>query len=311
MTDDGQENQLTPMQRRVIGLAGRIVTGEPESILFQHTIFCQTSLPYRNPGDEVRSWERRNGKARLKIVAGEAIHPITEKFVPISLPFGSKPRLILAYLNGEALRQQSPEIEVDRSLSAFMRRLNLATHGRNFHTVKDQLTRLSAAHIILGLVENGEATTIESKIVGGFKLWFPQEDRQRVLWPSTVRLSLDYFDSLTRHAVPLDETAISALAHSAMGLDLYAWLAQRLHRIKPNEPAFITWAALKDQFGQDYERTRDFRRVFTHTIRLVWSQYQGARFELDDQGMMLWNSPAPIKGRIGIVARRPKIKEGK
>jgi hypothetical protein len=43
-----------------------------------------------------------------------------------------------------------------------------------------------------------------------------------------VRLSQEYFDSLTAHAVPLDERAISGLAHSAMGLDVYSWLAQRL-----------------------------------------------------------------------------------
>jgi hypothetical protein len=36
-----------------------------------------------------------------------------------------------------------------------------------------------------------------------------------VLWPSTLRLSADYFESLTRFAVPLDERAIAALAHSA------------------------------------------------------------------------------------------------
>ena len=36
------------------------------------------------------------------------------------------------------------------------------------------------------------------------------EPAQRVLWPSTVRLSADYFASLARHAVPLDETRVLA-----------------------------------------------------------------------------------------------------
>jgi hypothetical protein len=26
-------------------------------LAFQHTVFCQTSLPYRNPGDNVRLWQ--------------------------------------------------------------------------------------------------------------------------------------------------------------------------------------------------------------------------------------------------------------
>ena len=43
----------------------------------------------------------------------------------IGLPFGPKPRLILAYLNAEALRTGSPEIEVEASLTAFVQRLKL------------------------------------------------------------------------------------------------------------------------------------------------------------------------------------------
>jgi len=35
------------------------------------------------------------------------------------------------------------------------------------------------------------------------------------------------------HAVPLDERALAGLAHSSLALDIYAWLAQRLHRVPP------------------------------------------------------------------------------
>ena len=70
----------------------------------------------------------------------------------------------------------------------------------------------------------------------------------------TIQLSLDYFDSLQEHAVPLNEADLAALAHSALALDLYCWLAQRLHRVNPARPAFIQWPALKQQFGPDYGR---------------------------------------------------------
>jgi hypothetical protein len=124
-----------------------------------------------------------------------------------------------------------------------------------------------------------------------------------VLWPSTVQLPADYFQSLTKHAVPLDEGAIRVLAHSAMALDIYAWLAQRLHRIDPGKPAFIPWTALKTQFGWHYDRIRDFRRVFERTLRLVHTQYRATRFETDERGLTLWHSSPPVKGRIAIVAR--------
>ena len=64
------------------------------------------------------------------------------------------------------------------------------------------------------MVRDGRALTVNSQIVTAFDLWFPKDHRQRVLWPSTVRLSLDYFESLKAHAVPLDEKALSALSAS-------------------------------------------------------------------------------------------------
>ena len=143
---------------------------------------------------------------------------------------------------------------------------------------------------------------MQAHIVSGFDLWFPKDERQRVLWPSTVRLSLDYFESLQRHAVPLDERAVAALSHSAMALDIYRWLAQRLHRVRPGKPAFIPWTALKDQFGWHYGRMDNFKRVFRQTLDMVLSQYRGARLELDDRGMTLRNSPPPVKGRMALIS---------
>jgi len=52
-----------------------------------------------------------------------------------------------------------------------------------------------------------------------------------MLWPTTVQFSARYFESLMEHAVPLNEGAVSRIAHSAMALDVYTSLAQRLHRV--------------------------------------------------------------------------------
>ena len=273
MTDDDQQSlfgdllpALTPpsrVQQRLIRSAVEIEADDPDAILFQHTVFCQTGLPYRNPGDVVRIWMRKQGAARLEVEAGRAFSPGADEFVDVGLPFGPKPRLILVYLNAEALRTSSPEIEVEDSLTAFVKRLGFVSKGRNMLIIKDQLARLSAAEIRLAVAYGtAQARQVQAHIVSGFDLWFPKDDRQRVLWPSTVRLSLDYFESLQRHAVPLDERAVAALSHSAMALDIYAWLAQRLHRVRPGKPAFIPWTALKEQFGWHYGRMDNFKRVF-------------------------------------------------
>lgn len=314
MADDDRDNlfaglpAVTPLsrvQQRLIRSAVGIQADDPESILYQHSILCQTGLPYRNPGEDQREWERRNGDVQLKVVAGEAIHPETGEWMKLGLPYGPKPRLILIFLNRAALINNSPEIEVDESLTAFVKNLlGYDPNGSEIRLLKDQLARLSASLVRLGTVRDGRSVQINTQVVTAFDLWFPKDQRQRVLWPSTVRLSLDYFETLQRHAIPLDERAVASLAHSAMALDVYCWLAQRLHRIEPGKPQFITWAALKGQFGWHYGRMDNFKRVFRQTLDMVRSQYRGAKLTLDDRGGTLYHSPPPVKGRLATV-RKP------
>jgi hypothetical protein len=192
-------------------------------------------------------------------------------------------------------------IEVDESLSAFVRRLGLHREGRTLGTIKDQLARLSASHIVLGVARDGRAVTINTGIVSAFDLWSPKADGQKVLWPSVVRLSADYFESLTRHAVPLHDQALAALSGSAMALDVYAWLAQRLHRIDQGKRVFVPWPRLQEQFGGHYSRLDNFKRVFSQVVRLVHSQYRVANIDLDSQGMTLRQSPPPVKGRSVVI----------
>ena len=306
MTDETEGTKSTGERRRKRLLdASEATTYDPAAVAFQHSILAQTGLPYRNPGNDMREWERSNGQASLKILAGEAFHPELCRFVPLGLPYGPKPRLILAHLNGEALRQQSPQIEVETSLTAFVKRLKLDAGGRTIGTIKDQLARLAACSMRLGAVRDGQAVTVNSQIVTAFNLWFPKEEGQRVLWPSTVRLSAEYFDSLAKHAVPLHDRALMALSGSAMALDVYAWLAQRLHRIDWGQRVFVPWAALKAQFGWHYDRMDNFKPVFLRTLRDVHSQYRAADIELDGRGMTLRRSPPPVRGRTGIVAQIP------
>jgi hypothetical protein len=293
---------LSRVRRRLIESAVGIEADDPDSILFQHSVFCQTGLPYRDPGPGVREWEREQGRASLLIEAGRARDPRTGEWIKLGLPFGPKPRLILAHLNAEALRTGCAEIEVGDTLTTFVKRVGLASKGRNVRLIKDQLARLSASQFRMAIsYAEDHARQVNAQIVAGFDLWFPKDERQRVLWPSIVRLSFEYFASLQRHAVPLDERAIVALSHSALALDLYAWMAQRLHRVDPGKPAFVPWAALRAQFGWRYSAMFKFRQVFRQTLGTVCTQYRGARVELDDRGMTLWHSAPPVKGRIALA----------
>jgi hypothetical protein len=299
--------KLTPIRRRLISSSADITTTSPEEITYQHTVLCQTCLPYRNPGDAVREWERSQGNVSLLIEAGSALEPTTKRFVKLGLPYGTKPRLVLMHLNNQAIKTQSPTIEVEESLTAFAKNiLGYAPNGNQIKWMKDQLSRLSVALIRLAITNGEQAFQVDTKIVTAFDLWFPKDDRQRVLWSSTVRLSEEYFQSLAQHAIPLDERAVVALAHSPMALDIYTWLAQRLHRIPVGKPQFVPWKAMKDQFGWSYKRMTNFRKDFINNFTLVHSQYRGARIGVDDRGLTLHHSPPPIKGRISAISSPKK-----
>lgn len=260
--------------------------------LFQHSILCQTCMPYRDPGSDIRVWERSQGNAMLRIEAGAAAHPSTKKWIDLGLPFGPKPRLILAYLNTEAVRTGSPTIDVQDTLTAFIKRVRLNADGRTFNTVREQLTRLSGADFRLGYADGQRADTVKATIIRGFSLWLPKNENQRVLWQSTVHFSQEYFDSLLKHAVPLQEVALAALSHNAMALDIYAWLAQRLHRV--NTQQLVPWVSLHEQFGQGYRALTKFRQIFKTTLHQVAAVYPDSRFDLDGRGMILYNSPPPV-----------------
>jgi hypothetical protein len=297
----------TRIRERLIDAAVLLESpNDPLSVLYQHSVLCQTCLPFRDPGDDARVWERVNGGVRLKVLAGEAMHPERGDFVPVGLPFGPKARLVLMHINQQALLSQSPCIEIEDSLTRFVRRmLKLDTGGRTIRVVKDQLSRLSAASIRLGLVKEGRATTVTSQIVTAFDIWFPKDERQRVFWPSTVQLSLDYWESLKTHAVPLDETAVGALSHSALALDIYAWLAQRLHRVPDGKVVLLAWPVLHAQFGLGYARLRAFRRDFQVALRQVLAVYPAARLDLDHLGMTVRSSQPPVPYQMMRVVHNP------
>jgi hypothetical protein len=122
-----------------------------------------------------------------------------------------------------------------------------------------------------------------------------------------LRLSLDYYESLTRYAVPLDERAVAALAFSAVALDIYCWLAQRLHRIPAGQQQLVPWTALHEQFGHGYAKIRQFRFFFLKMLKQVKAAYPEAVMDVDGKGVHLRQSPPPIRKRLVALAGGPLL----
>ena len=288
----------TPIGRRIIETAALIMEEEASDLVFQHAVFCQVAIPYKRPNDDVRSYQRRQGRAILDIQAGSLLDPRKREFVPQPLPFGEKARLVLMHLNAEALRQKSPIIEIENSMTAFVRNLlGRPPNARELQAVRLQMNALAGSTIRLGIADGERSLQINTNVVAALDLWYPAEAGQRVLWSSSFKLSRDYFESLSAHAVPLDERAIGALAHSALALDVYAWLSHRLHRIPLQKPQFIPWPRMQEQFGPAYNRIRDFRRAFLLCLRAVLTVYSEAKVDADALGITLRNSRPPVARR--------------
>ena len=219
-----------PTTKRLIDAHAEIIDSPADDIAFCTAVLCQTSLPYR-PTDE-RVWIRDQGDVSLLIEAGHARHPDTGKWVELRLPHGEKPRLVMLHLNSEAVRTGSPIIDVDGSLTAFVRSLGIDTNGRNIRTLRTS-SRVSP-HPPSGSASSRTAAHADQHADRQrFDLWMPKDADQRVLWPSTVTLSADYFDLLQRACRSARQPRRRGAGHSALDLDVYAWLAQRLHRIVP------------------------------------------------------------------------------
>lgn len=301
-------NGLTPKQNRII--TGIFDDGElQQNITYSHSVLCQTSLPFKDMG-EVREWNSRNGDALVLVEAGQVLDPNGNGYIKIGLPYGAKPRLILNYINAQAVKTQCREIEVENSLHAFMKALGIEPNGRHYKSIKDQLGRLAASQIVIGRYKsNGSSTTQYGRIVEGMNIFFSKDENQRVLWPNVIQLSKNYFESLCLHAVPLDEKSIYLLKDSALELDMYAMFAERLHRIKPGKPQFVPWSILYSQYGGGYSRIRDFRRAFLKHLLNVHAVYPDAKIEEEkggsgqSKGLKLYHSRPPVLKKNFVVVK--------
>ena len=104
--------------------------------------------------------------------------------------------------------------------------------------------------------------------------------------------------------MPLDHRALSALKHSALALDIYSWLAHRLRRVNKQGGVKVRWENLRDQFGQEYHHSKDFKKEFRSVLRQVWLVYPTARIEEVIGGILLKPSPPPIP-KSGVHVRLP------
>ncbi len=92
-----------------------------------------------------------------------------------------------------------------------------------------------------------------------------------------------------KHPVPIEESAISAIKNNSMALDIYCWLAYRLHAL--SKPRRVTWTSLRMQFSPTVKQLFHFRASFRDNLALALAVYPAARVDEAETGLTL--HPAP------------------
>jgi hypothetical protein len=220
------------------------------------------------------------------------------------VPYGSIARLILLYLQTEAVRTNSPEVELGRSMKSWMGRMSLTSGGKTYQLVTEQARRISACRLTFFTDrENGAETRHNGAFVQD-AITFASviDDDQPTLWQDCVRLDPSFWRSLREHPVPVREEAIRAIGTRSLAIDVYIWLAYRLHSLTKSTP--ISWTAVHAQFGAGFRLVRQIKPSFAEALNLALAVYPEARVDTEKQGLVLHPSPPAVPKsearRLGI-----------
>ena len=298
------EIAISPRQRELLDAATAIEmedAREVGAVGYAARLWAQLSLPYKEPPGDVRLWVRRNGSLTLRVIpgmVGDSDNPSA------AYPYGILPRYILTFLSTEAVRTQSPVVQLGSSLNDFMRKLGMASTGGKNGTVtrlKDQMRRLLTSSMY---VEDSRQDDSRWGIAGahfsvasGYQLWYDNNDHagDTPLWGSTITLGDAFYESIVSSPVPVDTRALAALAGSPLKVDLLIWLGHRLSYVRKTQ--LVPWLSMSNQFGSDYARLRDFKAVIIRQLGDVLAVYPGANVQITNDGLLLSPSRTAIPRR--------------
>jgi hypothetical protein len=285
--DEARRQAASAHERAVVEAAYQVLSEETESIGFTYSGFALTSLPHKEQQEMV--WRRESHNLSLVLQSG------TDRLGKVvGLPYGSYARFILLFLQSEAVKTGSREIELGRSMQVWLGRMGLSIGGNSYRLVKEQAKRISVCRLtFFGM--NGDQEILRN---GGFvegaisMTGISTSPDQPSLWQDKVRLDEAFFKALRDHPVPVSEGALKAIGPRSMSLDVYIWLAYRLHALKRDTD--ITWPALYGQFGAGFKRLRAFRAQFLESLQLALAAYPEARVTVNEVGVTLHPSRPAI-----------------
>lgn len=276
--EEARRQAVSKHERLMVEAAHQVLSDDAEKIGFTYSGFALTSLPHKPQTELV--WKRDGHNLTMLVESGRG-----RDGKPLGLPYGSYARFILLFLQSEAIRTQSREVELGRSMRVWLGTMGLSIGGTTYKMVNEQARKISGC--TLTFFADRAGAQIKSK--GGFvKTEITMSnviDDQPTLWQDRVLLDEDFYRALREHPVPVSETALRAIGPRSMVIDVYIWLAYRLHAL--NKDMEVGWPTLHAQFGAGFSRLRRFRAHFIECLGLAVAAYPDARVEISERGVIL------------------------
>ena len=256
--EEARRQAVTKHERMVVEAAYQVLSDDAERMGFTYSGFALTSLPHKP--QQSSTWRREGHNLTLVLQAG-----VDRNERSLGLPYGSYARFILLFLQSEAIRTRSREIELGRSMRVWLgSKMGLSIGGMTYKNVSEQAKRISGCSLTFFADKDG--AQIKSR--GGFvKTEITMTNvigDQPALWQDRVLLDEDFYRALSEHPVPVSESALRAIGPRSMVIDVYIWLAYRLHALKRDIE--VGWPALFSQFGAGFGLFADFGSISLNAL---------------------------------------------
>jgi hypothetical protein len=276
--EEARRQALTKHERSVVEAAYQMLSEEADKVGFSYSGFALTCLPHKPKQEDV--WRRHGHNLTLLLQSG-----LDRGGQSLGLPYGSYARFILLFLQSEAVKKGSREIELGRSMRVWLGQMGLSIGGTTYRLVNEQARRISGCTLTFFADEGNKEVMRRGGFVDGSITMADVMSDQPGLWQERVLLNEAFYRALREHPVPLSETALKAIGPRSAVIDIYIWLAYRLHSL--SRDAEVSWPSLYAQFGAGYGRLRDFRAGFLNGLELALAVYPEAQVGLTEKGIVL------------------------
>lgn len=284
---------VDPRIRSLVDIAAEVMSDENQRIGFSYTGFCLTSLPHKRLPD-YQTWEKKGHRVTLWIEPGRM--RVRNKMVTYGIPYGARARMILLYLQTQAVRTGCREIALGRSMRDWMERMGLTVGGETANGLREQAARISACTLkFFWEDDQHEGWSRGGIVTSGLRFKVPDSD-QSSLWEDRVVLDEMFWKALQDHPVPLLDTAIRQLRDRSMSLDIYVWLAWRCHQLE--KATTISWLSIQAQFGGGFKALKHFKPSFLEALSAAVAAYPEARVDVEDAGIVIHPARPPVVRRL-------------